>query len=85
MMKWIKTGKAVRGSGDTTITYRLEGTPYTVESRKRPIPHANRAGTWSFTSYHVLKDGVEIAEKRSLGYAKEYADALYEREVNGNA
>ena len=85
MRKWIKTGKVVRASGDTTITYHLEGTPYTVESRKRHIPHANRAGTWSFTSYFVLKDGVEVAEKNTLGYAKEYADALYEREVNGNA
>jgi hypothetical protein len=79
--KWIKINKVVKGSGETTITYRLDGTPYTVESRKRPIPHANRAGTWSFTSYFVLKDGVEVAEKNTLGYAKEYADALYEGEV----
>ena len=83
MRKWIKTGKVVSASGSTTITYRLDGTPYTVESRKRPIPHANnRAGTWSFTSYFVLKDGVEVAEKHTLGYAKEYADALYEKEEN---
>jgi hypothetical protein len=76
--KWIKINKVVKGSGETTITYRLDGTPYTVESRKRPIPHANRAGTWSFTSYFVLKDGVEVAEKHTLGHAKEYAEALYE-------
>ena len=76
MRNWIKTGKVVGGSGDTTITYRLEGTPYTVESRKRLIPHANRAGTWSFTSYYVLMDGVEVAEKNTLGYAKEYAERL---------
>ena len=75
-MKWIKIEKRVTGSGATTITYRLDGTPYTVESRKRPIPHANRAGTWSFTSYYVLKDGVEVAEKNTLGYAKEYAEML---------
>ena len=75
-MKWIKIEKKVTGSGATTITYRLDGTPYTVESRKRPIPHANRAGTWSFTSYYVLKDGVEVAEKHTLGYAKEYAEML---------
>jgi hypothetical protein len=80
--KWIKTGKVVRTSGSTTIIYRLEGTPYTVESRKRPIPHANRVGTWSFTSYFVLKDGVEVTEKHTLGYAKEYAEALYEKEEN---
>lgn len=76
MRKWIKTGKVVSASGSTTITYRLDGTPYTVESRKRPIPHANRGGTWSFTSYFILKDGVEVAEKHTLGHAKEYAEAL---------
>lgn len=81
MRKWIKTGKVVSASGCTTITYRLDGTPYTVESRKNPIPHVNRAGAWSFTSYYVLKDGVEVAEKNKLGYAKEYADALYEKEA----
>lgn len=82
MRKWIKTGKVVSASGSTTITYRLDGTPYTVESRKRPIPHANRIGTWDHTSYFVLKDGVEVAEKHTLGHAKEYADALYEKEEN---
>ncbi|MBO5917375.1 MAG: hypothetical protein J6Q14_01240 [Oscillospiraceae bacterium] len=76
-MKWIKIEKRVTGSGATTITYRLEGTPYTVESRKRPIPHANRAGSWSFTSYFVHKDGVEVVEKHTLKAAKEYAEALY--------
>lgn len=75
-MKWIKINKMVKGSGETTITYRLEGTPYTVESRKRPIPHANRAGSWSFTSYVVLKDGAEVAEKHTLANAKEYAEML---------
>ena len=76
-VKWVKTGKVVRTSGSTTIIYRLEGTPYTVESRKRPIPHANRSGTWDHTSYFVLKDGVEVAEKHTLRAAKEYAEALY--------
>ena len=52
--KWIKINKVVSVSKGTTITYRLEGTPYTVESRKRPIPHANREGTWDHTSYFVL-------------------------------
>ena len=75
-VNWIKTGKVVSASGSTTITYRLDGTPYTVESRKRPIPHANGAGTWSFTSYYVLVDGVEVAEKNKLSYAKEYAQRL---------
>ena len=76
-VKWIKVGKRVSVGLGTTITYKLEGTPYTVESRKRPIPHANRSGTWDHTSYFVLKDGAEVAEKSTLGYAKEYAEALY--------
>ena len=76
-MKWIKTGKKMIVGKGTTITYRLEGTPYTIESRKRPIPHANRAGSWSFTSYFVLRDGVEVVEKHTLKAAKEYAEALY--------
>ena len=75
-MKWVKINKTVIVGKGTTITYRLEGTPYTVESRKRPIPHANRAGTWDHTSYFVLKDGAEVAEKHTLGRAKEYAEAL---------
>ncbi len=82
-MKWIKICVSVKGDGSKTITYKLEGTPYTVESRKRPIPHANRIGTWDHTSYFVLKDGVEVAEKHTLGYAKEYAEMLHgdDREV----
>ena len=76
MMKWIKAGKTVIVGKGTTTTYRLEGTPYTVESRKRPIPHANGVGTWDHTSYFVLKDGAEVAEKFTLGRAKEYAEML---------
>lgn len=74
-MKWIKTGKNVDAQG-TTITYRLAGTPYTVESRKRHIPHASRPGTWEYTSYFVLKDGVEVTEKSMLSKAKTCAEAL---------
>ena len=83
MMKWVKAGKTVNAQG-TTITYRLEGTPYTVESRKRHIPHANRSGTWGYTSYFVLRDGVEVKERHSLGFAKELAEVLYSEEVAGN-
>ena len=78
MLKWVKTGKTISVEKGTTITYRLEGTPYTVESQKRHIPHANRAGTWDHTSYFVLMDGIEVAEKHTLGNAKEYAQLLYE-------
>jgi hypothetical protein len=72
-MKWIKTGRTENAEG-TTITYELAGnTSYSIESRKRHIPHANRSGTWDHTSYFVLKDGQELIEKYSLKDAKEYA------------
>lgn len=81
-MKWVKTNRVVSVSRGTTITYRLEGTPYTVESRKRPIPHANREGTWDYTSYFVLRDGVEVAKQHTLRGAKGAAETLYEEEVD---
>ena len=82
-MKLIKTCKTVKVGSGTTITYRLEGTPYTVESRKRPIPHANGVGTWDHTSYFVLKDGVEVAEKYTLRAAQACAEDLYNRDQEG--
>ena len=87
-MKWVKTGKWVSATLGTKITYSLEGTPYTVQSWKRPIPHANRSGTWDHTSYFVQKDGENVAEKHTLRAAKEYAEALHNGkllEVTGNA
>ena len=77
-MLWTVIRRAVSAKG-TTITYRLEGTPYTVESRKRAIPHANRSGTWDHTSYFVLKDGEEVIEKHTLRDAKQYAVDLMKK------
>lgn len=69
-MRWIKTGKKVSTEG-TTITYSLEGdTGYTIESRRRMIPHSGRPGFWEHTTYFVLKDGKELKELYSLGDAK---------------
>lgn len=74
-MKWIKTGKTVNADG-ATITYSLNNAPeITIESRKRHIPHANRSGTWDYTSYFVLRGGEDLIEKHSLRDAKEYAEA----------
>lgn len=77
MIKWTKYGKRVDAEG-TTIFYKGNGTNLTIESRKRHIPHANGIGTWDHTSYWVLRDGAEIAEKQSLGDAKQYAEDLCE-------
>lgn len=75
MIRWIKTGRTVSKEGSTVI-YSGAGTDLTIESRKRHIPHANRSGTWDHTSYFILRNGEEIAEKWSLKDAKEYAEGL---------
>ena len=76
MIKWVKEGRIV--SAERTINiYRLVGTQYTVQSRKRLIPHAGgRSGGWWHTSYFVLRDGKELIEKYSLKDAKDYVEKL---------
>lgn len=79
MFKWERTGKSVSAEG-ITITYQYVGTEYSIESRKRYIPHAGgRPGTWELTTYFILKDGKEVIERFSLKDAKEYV----EKEVVG--
>ena len=81
MTEWKKTGRTVNSEG-TTITYSAVGTSYTIESRKRHIPHAGgRSGTWDHTTYWVLKDGVEVAEEYSLADAKYLAEGRMEDDV----
>lgn len=75
-MKWIKEGRTASSDGSTTVTYRGEGTGITIESRKRPIPHANGRGSWDYTSYFVLRDGKELKECHTLRDAKEYAERM---------
>lgn len=75
MIKWVKIGTTVNSEG-RTITYQAENAPLTIESRLRHIPHANRFGTWDHTSYFVMKNGQDLAEKHSLRDAKEYAERL---------
>ena len=81
MSEWVKTARVVNG-GCTTNIYWLKDTPYTIESRKRAIPHANRGGTWDFTSYFVLKNNEELVEKNSLKDAKAYAEEMNEKEAD---
>lgn len=76
MITWIKTGKTVSREG-TTITYTAkEHNSLTIESRKRPIPHASGSGFWMHTSFFVLVDGSEIKERFSLRDAKAFAEDL---------
>lgn len=81
MAKWIRAGKTVSAEG-TTIEYQMTSAdvPYTVESRKRHIPHSNRPGTWDHTSYYVMKDEEEITQRYSLRSAQEYVERLLDRE-----
>jgi len=72
---WKRTGRRVSKEGTDTI-YTAAGTSFTIESRKRHIPHANGEGTWDHTTYFVLRDGYEMVERYSLADAKEYAEAL---------
>ena len=75
--KWEKIDRCENREG-TTITYRLVNAPkmVIVQSRKRHIPHANRVGTWDFTSYHVIIDGNEVAKKSTLTDAKTTAEVM---------
>lgn len=75
MINWTKYGKRVGPEG-TTVFYKGQGTNLTIESRKRHIPHANGSGTWDYTTYWVLRDGVELKERYSLTAAKEYAEEV---------
>lgn len=83
MIEWKKTGKIVNDEG-TTITY-ASGTAYTIESRKRHIPHAGgREGTWDHTSYFLLDCANEVKEFMSLTDAKRYAEEYYKEGGNVN-
>lgn len=74
MLTWKKIGKTVNEEG-TTIIYEASGTVYTIESRKRHIPHAGGgSGTWDHTTYHILKNGVEVGKQYSLSDAKFLAE-----------
>lgn len=72
-MKWEKTGRTVKADGSKTVRY--ECGDLAIESRKRPIPHANGVGSWLHTSYFLIKaDGTE-KEYWSLSDAKEAAES----------
>ena len=79
MIEWKKIDRTVGPIG-TTITYKGEGTNLVVQSRKRHIPHANGIGTWDHTSYFVIHNGKEVAEKHSLADAKAFAEELIKEE-----
>lgn len=76
IMKWEKTDVSHHADGTHVITYRAEGCEKILQSRKRPIPHANREGSWLYTSYYLIdpQSGTE-KEYHSLRNAKLAAEA----------
>jgi hypothetical protein len=72
---WQKSGKIIRHDV-TVIFYECADVPYTIESRRKQIPHANGSGTWDHTSYFVIRDGEDLNECFTLKDAKEYVKKL---------
>lgn len=74
-MKWEKTGREVKGNGESTTFYQTTDGRLRIESRKRAIPHAGgRGGCWMHTTYFLIKsDGTE-KEYWSLKDAKTAAE-----------
>lgn len=72
-MKWSKNGTVIKSNGEKIIFYNSD-TGLKIESRRRPIPHANGVGSWLYTSYFLIQpDGTE-KEYHSLKDAKEAAE-----------
>ena len=72
IIKWTKGGKLIRQDMTINIYYYGEA-GYTVESRKKSIPHANgRSGKWDHTSYFVVKDGEDVKECYRLKDAQDF-------------
>ena len=84
MTEW-KKAYHIKVGDCTTIIYEPIPTPQhmdvRVESRKRPIPHSVRPGTWDLTTYFVVRDGVDVAEKHTLADAKKAAEELIRRDA----
>lgn len=77
MLKWEKAGRTVKSDGTSTTIYNAVGkaATYRIESRKQQIPHANRPGTWAYTSYFLIV-GDQEQEYHRLQDAKESAEKL---------
>lgn len=75
-MRWERTGREVKANGESTTTY-ISHDPegWTIESRRRMIPHANGIGSWAHTEYFLIRpDGTET-EHWTLSKAKEAAES----------
>lgn len=73
-MNWKKTGREVKGNGETTTFYESGDGWFQIESRKRNVPHANRSGYWQHTTYLFIDGNGNEKEYWSLKDAKEAAE-----------
>jgi len=81
-MDWKKSMTTLtpngRGAIARTVRYISPGTGWAIESRKRPIAHANGEGYWMYTAYYLIRpDGTET-EYHSLKDAKTAAEGEYD-------
>ena len=75
-IKWMRAGQEILDNGESTVFYRSKDGRFSIESRKRAIPHANgKPGCWYHTTYW-LTDGNDGTEKEyfALKDAKEAAE-----------
>ncbi len=73
-MLWRAAAREKYEDGSAMVRYEAEGCAYAIESRRRPIRHANGIGSWLYTSYWLIStDGTE-KEFHSLQDAKEAAE-----------
>ena len=71
---WRAESTVKGDDGSRVVTYVEDAFPgITIESRKRPIPHANGVGSWMYTDYAVFLNGQEMTVKHTLREAKEAA------------
>lgn len=74
-MRWERTGREVKATGESTIMYESVPAGFRIESRKRLIPHAGgRPGGWMHTSYFLIGPDGKEKEYWSLREAKEGAE-----------
>ena len=75
-MRWQKTGRTVMANGESTTTYESIPSGFTIESRKKAIPHASRSGYWMHTTYFLVDSAGQEKEFYSLKNAKEAAEQM---------
>ncbi len=73
-MNWKRYGRVVKSDGTSITFYRPDEGDLRIESRRRPIPHANGVGYWMYTSYYLIQADGSEKEYHSLADAKEAAE-----------